>query len=78
MMDKYFYTLELCDVCGELLERLADHASYDDVEAFAAMVLCHGLRVLEEDFRRSEQLATERARNPNYDPYDGLDDEIPF
>ena len=53
-MEEYFYTLDMGSTYGPKLEALAKKASFDDVEAFAAMILAHALddmvrRDLEED-----------------------------
>lgn len=46
-MTEYFYTLDLGETCGSKLERLAAQAGEDDVEAFAAMILCGALDLME-------------------------------
>ena len=53
-MTEYFYTLDMGAIYGPTLEALAERASFDDVEDFAAMILAHALddmvrRDLEED-----------------------------
>jgi len=64
-MDEYFYSLDLGPSFGPKLEALAAQASYEDVEAFAAMILCHALGALE-------------AFEADFDPGDEAEDSIPF
>ncbi len=75
-MDAYFYTLDLGPRHGPKLENLAALASYEDVEAFAAMILRHALDQLEEEMRiaahRDECMKRESATDADFD------DEIPF
>jgi hypothetical protein len=46
-MDDYFYTLDLGPSYGPKLEALAAQASFDDVEAFAAVLLSHAVDAFE-------------------------------
>lgn len=46
-MTEYFYTVQLGDYFGAKLEALAARASYDDVEAFAALLLCDAITLTE-------------------------------
>lgn len=64
-MAEYFYTLDLGPTYGPKLEALAALASYEDVEAFAAMILCHALDAME-------------GHEPNFGADDDMDDGIPF
>ncbi|MEO1537898.1 MAG: hypothetical protein AAFR73_09220 [Pseudomonadota bacterium] len=80
-MTEYFYTLDMGSIYGPTLEALAEKASFDDVEAFAAMILAHAL-----DDMVQRDLEVDQAEQPN-DEYHGsgcrssgqeLDDDIPF
>lgn len=64
-MDEYFYTLDLGPSFGPKLEALAALASYEDVEAFAAMLLCHAVDAFE-------------AFEADFDTGDEAEDSIPF
>lgn len=80
-MEKYFYTVELCEDCARRLELLAACAGYDDVERFAAMAISLGLHVLEEDHRRSIAAVLERRDSQPIESSEvtrDLDDEFPF
>jgi hypothetical protein len=42
-MVEYFYTVDLGEVHGRKLERLAEKAGFDDMEAFAALLLAYAV-----------------------------------
>lgn len=74
-MAEYFYTLDLGEPYGPKLEELAAQASYDDVEAFAALLLRDAIDWLERDLTESAGVdEPEAATGPIHD----LDDDIPF
>lgn len=78
-MPGYFYTIELDDTFGPMLEKLAAHRSADDVEAFAANLLIasigHALSEMERDLREMERdvMGDGETRDQGCD-----DDHIPF
>lgn len=63
-MSGYFYTVDLGETFGPKLERLAEHAAYDDREAFAAMVLAHALTQWEEHDRLEDEALSQRLAQP--------------
>jgi hypothetical protein len=81
----YFYTVDLGETYGPKLERLADRASYDDREAFAAMLLAHAIDGWAEHDRHENEALSQRLAQPCFfeaglmrDP-ELLDrDELPF
>lgn len=78
-MVEYFYTIELNEYFGRRLEALAARASYDDVEAFAALILRYGIDLMEDDMQQA--LAETRGFSENPlpgPPQDGMDDDIPI
>lgn len=84
-MTGYFYTIDLGQTFGPKLERLAERASYDDREAFAAMVLAHAIDQWEENDRQEDEALHERLNQPCFfeagllrDPELFDEDEIPF
>ncbi|WPZ14618.1 hypothetical protein T8J41_01975 [Nitratireductor rhodophyticola] len=62
-MDDYFYTLNLGPSYGPKLEALAAQASFDDVEAFAAVLLSHAVDAFEA-FEADFEVETEDDENP--------------
>ena len=84
-MAEYFYTINLGETHGRKLERLAERASYDDLEALAAMMLAHAIDQWEEYERRQDEALAERLDQPCFfdaglmhDPIQFIDDDIPF
>lgn len=84
-MSAYYYTIDLGKTFGPKLERLAEQASYDDREAFAAMVLAHALTHWEEHDQNEDEALAQRLAQPCFfeaglmcDPTLLDDDEIPF
>lgn len=84
-MTGYFYTIELGETYGPKLERLAERASYDDREEFAAMVLAHAVDQWEEQDRQADEALHERLPQPCFfeaglmrDPELLDSDELPF
>lgn len=82
-MAEYFYTLDLGQTYGSKLERLAGQASFEDVEAFAAIILCHALDALEEweheeDASLAKRLKIETALPSIPSNQKEIDDDIPF
>lgn len=84
-MTGYFYTIELGETYGPKFERLAERASYEDREEFAAMVLAHAVDRLEEQDRQDDEALHERLAQTCFfeaglmpDPELFDDDEIPF
>jgi hypothetical protein len=91
-MSEYFYTLDLGEIYGPKLELLADKASQEDREAFAAIILAHAIdriedsidvlleilnhEALEEAPSDLEQIKEWRKNNRPLGA--DLDDEIPF
>ncbi|SHL14815.1 hypothetical protein SAMN05444414_10638 [Roseovarius marisflavi] len=80
-MEEYFYTLDMGSIYGPKLEALAEKASFDDVEAFAAMILAHALddmvqRDLEED--QAERPDAEFGGDGWRSGGQEMDDDIPF
>ncbi len=70
--EEYFYTLELSEADGKRLERMAAEASYDDVEAFAALILRNGMDAMERE-------RAEARRRALSEPPPGADGEdLPF
>jgi len=47
-MSEYFYTLDLGEIYGPKLELLAEQASEEDREAFAAIILAYALDRIED------------------------------
>lgn len=81
MMEKYFYTVELCEDCAYRLELLAACAGSNDIASFAAKALSRGLTELEIDHRTSAEAAlSRRVSKPRGRPRytRDFDDEIPF
>lgn len=62
-MDEYFYTLDLGPSYGPKLEALAAQASFDDVEAFAAMLLSHAVDAFEA-FEADLDAEIQESENP--------------
>lgn len=62
-MIEYFYTLDLGQRYGSKLEELAAQASYEDVEAFAAMILC---RMLDQLDGNEPHFEGDRGRNEGH------------
>jgi len=54
MTPEYLYTLDLGETYGRKLEQLAAMASYDDVEAFAAMLLRDAIDRLVADMKKGD------------------------
>ena len=84
-MREYFYTVDLGETFGPKLERLAEQASYDDREAFAAMVLSHALTQWEEHDRLADEALSQRLAQPCFfkaglmrDPTLLDEEDIPF
>ena len=84
-MSGYFYTINLGKTFGLKLERLAEQASYDDREAFAAMVLSHALIQWEERERLEDEAQSQRLAEPCFfkaglmrDPTLLDEEDIPF
>ena len=82
-MPGYFYTIELDDTFGPMLEKLAAHRSADDVEALAANLLIvsigHALSEMEQDLREMEREATGKGLGARQIGDQGSDDDhIPF
>lgn len=84
-MSGYFYTIDLGETYGPKLERLADQASYDDREAFAAMVLSHALMHWEDHDKNEDEALSQRLAQPCFfkaglmrDPTLLDEEDIPF
>jgi len=82
-MVEYFYTLDLGQTYGPKLERLAGQACFEDVEEFAAIILCHALDALEEREREEDGILAAQLRNKaappsSQDNQREMDDDIPF
>ena len=82
-MPGYFYTIELDETFGPMLEKLAAHRSADDVEAFAANLLIvsigHALSEMERDVREMEREAMGDEAVAQQTGDQGCDDDhIPF
>ena len=84
-MSGYFYTVDLGETFGPKLEWLAEQASYDDREAFAAMVLTHALAQWEEHDESEDEALSQRLAQPCFfeaglmrDPTLLDEEEIPF
>jgi len=84
-MSGYLYTIDLGETFGPKLERLAERASYDDREDFAAMVLAHAIAQWEEHDRQEDEALSQRLAQPCFfeadlmrDPTLLDEDEIPF
>ena len=84
-MSAYFYTIDLGQTFGAKLEKLAEQASYDDREAFAAMLLAHAIEQWEEHDWRENEALSERLAQPCFfeaglmrEPTLFAEDEIPF
>lgn len=76
-MTEYFYTVQLGDYFGAKLEALAARASYDDVEAFAALLLCDAITLTEHQEWVYSQGLKEIALENNVMKEDDTD-ELPF
>ncbi len=63
-MTGYFYTIELGETYGPKFERLAERASYEDREEFAAMVLAHAIDQWEEHERHENEALSQRLAQP--------------
>lgn len=81
----YFYTIELGETYGPKLERLAERASYDDREEFAAMVLAQAIANWEEYDRHEDEALSQRLAQPCFfeagllrDPELLAGEELPF
>jgi len=70
-MIEYFYTLDIGQTYGPVLEELAALAGFDDVEEFAALILCHALEGVKNDME-TEDLEVGDT------PFSKEDDDIPF
>jgi hypothetical protein len=91
-MSEYFYTLDLGEIYGPKLELLAEQASEEDREAFAAMILAYALdriedsidvllEILHQEALKEAPLDWERIwewRKNNRPLGADLDDEISF
>jgi hypothetical protein len=80
-MTEYFYTLDLGETYGEKLQLMAVHASFDDIEGFAAMILRHALDVME--LERQIEIEMTKISIAKYEfqksiSGTGTDDDIPF
>lgn len=73
-MIEYFYTLDLGNNYGPKLEAMASEASFDDVEAFAAMVLCHALDLMEALEQADNAVSALRRQRTDEDS-DGSDQD---
>lgn len=63
-MSGYFYTIDLGKTFGPKLERLAEQASYDDREAFAAMILAHAIAQWEAHDQTEDEALSQRLAQP--------------
>ncbi|MFC7702877.1 hypothetical protein ACFQXB_01560 [Plastorhodobacter daqingensis] len=80
-MVEYFYTLDMGKTYGPKLQRLAVEAGYDDVEAFAAMIVADAIDAIEAcamEMASSEDDGPENGRAKGSDGRRMLDDGIPF
>lgn len=84
-MSGYFYTIDLGETFGPKLEQLAEQASYDDREAFAAMVLAHALAQWEDHDQNENEALSWRLAQPCFfeaglmrDPTLLDEEDIPF
>ena len=84
-MSGYFYTIDLGETFGPKLERLAERASHDDREAFAAMMLAHAIAQWEEHDQNEDEALSQRLAQPCFfeaglmhDPPLLDEEEIPF
>ncbi|MDJ1008637.1 MAG: hypothetical protein QNJ13_12525 [Paracoccaceae bacterium] len=87
-MPEYFYTLDLGQTYGPKLEQHAAQARFDDIQAFAEMILCHALDLMErldaaqnidrDDDWEAEVLARPVPENPGSERDTDFDDGIPF
>jgi hypothetical protein len=91
-MSEYFYTLDLGETYGPKLELLAEQASEEDREAFAAMILAYAidriedsidvlLEILHQEALKEAPMDWEQIwewRKNNRPLGADLDDEIPF
>ena len=85
MMAEYFYTINLGETYGRKLERLAERASYHDLEEFAAMTLAHAIDQWEEHERGQDEALAVRLDQSCFfdaglmrDPLLVKEDDIPF
>lgn len=65
-MTGFFYTIDLGETFGPKLERLAERASYDDREDFAAMVLAHAIEHWEEHERLEDECLSQKLRQMTF------------
>lgn len=82
-MTENLYTLDLGQTYGPKLERLARQASFEDVEEFAAIILCHALDALEAGEREEDAALAAQLRNETVLPsapgnQKEMDDDIRF
>ena len=80
-MDEHFYTPELGPVYGPKLEALADEAGFEDVEEFAAILLCRAIDSIESSNEAELQnylKLAETACECGLQEYENIDDDIPF
>lgn len=84
-MSSYFYTIDLGKTFGPKLERFAERASYDDREAFAAMVLAHAIEQWDEHDQNEDEALSQRLAQPCFfeaglmrDPTLLDEEKIPF
>lgn len=79
MDTKYFYTLGLGKAYGEKLETLAAFASYEDVEAFATMLLRGAIDQMHKDMAADLDTAGKEAGAASGPASPGgTDDDLPF
>jgi hypothetical protein len=91
-MSEYFYTLDLGEIYGPKLELLAEQASEEDREAFAAIILAYAIDRIEDSIDAWQEILNDEAlyeppmdweriwewRKNNRPLGADLDDEIPF
>ena len=78
---EYFFTVDLGALYGPKMVQAAAEASYDDVEAYAALILRYALDYLDEAREAEEAQALKEAENtetPGENASGDLNDGIPF
>ena len=80
-MAEYFYTLDLGEKYGAKLQALAVQASFDDIEAFAAMILADALDSMEScapAAGASGKPPSDCRTDGGFEGGQDMDDDIPF
>ena len=78
---EYFFTVDLGELYGPKMVEAAAEASYDDVEAYAALILRYALDWLDETREADLAEATQEVEDveiPDENASGDINDDIPF